>query len=59
MKDRMRRTDFTADERKNRYSIANEIELGKYKAFLREKTMVLFFQTGIRTRDTFEKESVC
>ena len=54
MKSFVRLTDFSKEELLEIFSIADNI--GEYKNFLREKTVVLFFpSTSLRTRVSFEK----
>ena len=54
MKSFVRLTDFSKEELQEIFSIADNI--GEYKNFLREKTVVLFFpSTSLRTRVSFEK----
>ena len=54
MKSFIRLTDFSKEELQEIFSIADNI--GEYKNFLREKTVVLFFpSTSLRTRVSFEK----
>jgi len=56
MKHLIKLTDFTKDDVKKIFHIADEIQTGKYQNFLKGKTIVLFFpETSIRTRVTFEK----
>lgn len=56
MKHLIRLTDYTKEDVKEIFHIADEIQNGKYEDFLRGKTMVMFFpEASIRTRVTFEK----
>lgn len=56
MKNFIRLTDYSIDEIKNIFSIADEIENGKYGNMLKGKTVVMFFpNNSIRTRVSFEK----
>lgn len=56
MKNLIHITDFTSEEIKKIFFLADEIQKGKYKDFLSGKTVVMFFpDSSIRTRVTFEK----
>lgn len=56
MKHLIRLTDYTKKEIKEIFHIADEIQQGKYKDFLKGKTIIMFFpESSIRTRVTFEK----
>ncbi|MBQ2801995.1 MAG: peptide transporter [Lachnospiraceae bacterium] len=56
MKDLIRLSDYSIKDVKAIFQIADEIPTGKYKDFLKGKTMMLFFpESSIRTRVTFEK----
>lgn len=56
MKDLIRLTDLKADDVYAIFHIADEITEGRYRNFLKEKSVVLFFPaSSIRTRVTFEK----
>lgn len=56
MKNMIRLTDYTADNIRDIFRIADELNRGKYTDFLRGKSVVMFFpSTSIRTRVTFEK----
>ena len=56
MKNLIRLTDYTKENVKEIFRIADEIQNGKYADFLKEKTIVMFFpEASIRTRVTFEK----
>ncbi len=56
MKNMIRLTDYSVAEIEKIYSIADEIEQGMYRDFLKDKTAVMFFpNSSIRTRVTFEK----
>ena len=56
MKDLIRLTDLQARDVYEIFNIADEISAGKYRGFLNEKSVILFFPTSsIRTRVTFEK----
>ncbi|HBI60241.1 MAG TPA: peptide transporter [Lachnospiraceae bacterium] len=55
-KDLLRLTDLQWDEVYEIFHIADEVQNGKYRGFLREKSVVVFFPaSSIRTRVTFEK----
>lgn len=55
-KDLLRLTDLQRDEVYEIFHIADEVQNGKYRGFLREKSVVVFFPaSSIRTRVTFEK----
>lgn len=54
MKDLIRLTDYSVDEIREIFSIADVID--KYKGILEGKTVVMFFpNNSIRTRVSFEK----
>lgn len=56
MKNLLRLSDYSADEIKEIFNVAEEIQNGKYDNLLKGKTVVMFFPgTSIRTRVTFEK----
>lgn len=56
MKNLIRLKDLTSNEIYEIFHITDEIQHGKYKNFLNNKTIVLFFpDSSIRTRVTFEK----
>lgn len=56
MKNMIRLTDYTVNDVYEIFKIADEIQNGKYKDFLKGKSIVLFFpNSSIRTRVTFEK----
>lgn len=56
LRDMIRITDYSVEEIKKIYAIADEIGHGKYRDVLKEKTVVMFFpNSSIRTRVTFEK----
>lgn len=56
MKNLLRLTDLQADDVYEIFHIADEIGEGKYRGFLDEKSVILFFPAAsIRTRVTFEK----
>ena len=56
MKNLIRLSDYSADEIKEIFIVAEEIQSGKYDNLLKGKTVVMFFPgTSIRTRVTFEK----
>lgn len=56
MRNLIRLTDLTARDIYDIFSIADEIQKGKYEDTLKGKTVVLFFPgSSIRTRVTFEK----
>lgn len=56
MKSLIRLTDYTKDDVFEIFKIADDIQNGKYKNFLTNKTVVMFFpNSSIRTRVTFEK----
>ncbi len=56
MKDLIKLADFTSDDVYEIFNIADEIQQGKYRNFLNNKSIILFFpDTSIRTRVTFEK----
>lgn len=55
-KDLLRLTDLQREEVYEIFHIADEVQNGKYRGFLREKSVVVFFPaSSIRTRVTFEK----
>jgi len=48
--------DYTKNDVQEIFHIADELQVGKYKDFLKGKTIVMFFpESSIRTRVTFEK----
>lgn len=52
----IRLSDFTKENIKDIFKIADELHTGKYDNFLSKKTLVMFFpDSSIRTRVTFEK----
>lgn len=56
MRHLIRLSDYTKEEVRELFSIADQVKQGKYKGFLEGKTIVMFFPTSsIRTRVTFEK----
>lgn len=56
MKNLVRLTDYSVNDIYDVFNIADEIQKGKYKDFLKGKSVVLFFpNASIRTRITFEK----
>lgn len=56
MRNLIRLTDYAQNDIYDIFSIADEIQKGKYEDTLKGKTIVLFFpDSGIRTRVTFEK----
>ena len=56
MKNLVRLTDYSVSDIYDVFNIADEIQKGKYKDFLKGKSVVLFFpNSSIRTRVTFEK----
>lgn len=56
MKHLIRLSDYTKDEIIKIFHIADELQQGKYKDFLKGKTIIMFFpESSIRTRVTFEK----
>lgn len=56
MKHLIRLTDYTKEEVTEIFHIADELQQGKYKDFLKGKTIIMFFpESSIRTRVTFEK----
>ena len=56
MKNLIRLTDYHVKDIFDIFSIADEVEQGKYKDILKDKSVVLFFpNSSIRTRVTFEK----
>lgn len=56
MRNLIRLTDYTKSDIYNIFSIADEVQKGKYENLLKGRTVVLFFpNSSIRTRVTFEK----
>jgi ornithine carbamoyltransferase len=56
MRSFLRITDYTKKDIFEIFDIANAVQAGKYKDFLKGKTTVMFFpEASIRTRVTFEK----
>lgn len=56
MKHFIKLTDLQSSDIYDIFHIADEISIGKYNAFLKGKSIILFFPTSsIRTRVTFEK----
>ncbi len=56
MRHLIRLSDYTKEEVREIFSIADRVKHGRYKGFLEGKTIVMFFPTSsIRTRVTFEK----
>jgi ornithine carbamoyltransferase len=56
MKNLIRLTDYTQNDVNEIFTIADELQNGKYTNFLQGKTVVMFFpDSSIRTRITFEK----
>ena len=56
MKNLVRLTDYTTQNMKNVFMLADEMKSGKYSTDLKGKSIVLFFpSSSIRTRVTFEK----
>lgn len=56
MKSLVRLTEYRRDDVQAIFHIADELQSGKYKDFLKGKTIVMFFpDSSIRTRITFEK----
>lgn len=56
MKSLIRLTEYNKKDVQNIFSIADELQYGKYKEFLKGKTIIMFFpESSIRTRITFEK----
>lgn len=56
MKNLIRLTDYTAQEVKEIFRIADDIRAGKYGGYLKGKSVVMFFPgSSIRTRVSFEK----
>lgn len=56
MKNLVRLSEYSRDDVQNIFHIADELQSGKYKDFLKGKTIVMFFpDSSIRTRVTFEK----
>jgi len=56
MKHLIRLTDYTKEDVKEIFRIADDLHNGKYRDFLKGKTIVMFFpESSIRTRVTFEK----
>ncbi|SEW12630.1 ornithine carbamoyltransferase [[Clostridium] fimetarium] len=56
MRNLIRLRDYTKNDVQEIFHIAEELQAGKYKDFLKGKTIVMFFpESSIRTRVTFEK----
>ncbi len=56
MRNTIRLTDFTIEKLQEIFQITDDLQEGKYKNFLRDKTVIMFFPaSSIRTRVTFEK----
>lgn len=56
MKSLVRLRDYSRDDVQMIFHIADELQIGKYKDFLKDKTIIIFFpDSSIRTRITFEK----
>ncbi len=56
MKNLIRLREYSRDDVKRIFHIADELQSGRYKEFLKGKTIVMFFpDSSIRTRITFEK----
>lgn len=56
MKSLVRLSEYNRDDVQRIFHIADELQSGKYKDFLKGKTIVMFFpDSSIRTRITFEK----
>jgi len=56
MRNLIRLSDYSKQDILDIFQIADNLQTGKYKNFLREKTIVMFFpNTSIRTRVTFER----
>ena len=56
MKSLVRLREYSRDDVQRIFHIADELQSGKYKDFLKGKTIVMFFpDSSIRTRITFEK----
>lgn len=56
MRSLIRLSDFNKNDILNIFEIADDLKKGKYKDFLKGKTVVMFFpDSSIRTRVTFEK----
>ena len=56
MKDFLRLTDYTAEDIRDIFNLADELRQGKHAEALRGKTVILFFpSSSLRTRVTFEK----
>ena len=56
MKDLLRLTDYTAEDIRNIFNLADKLRQGKHAEALRGKTVILFFpSSSLRTRVTFEK----
>lgn len=56
MKSLVRLSQYNKEDVERIFHIADELQSGKYKDFLKGKTMVMFFpDSSIRTRVTFEK----
>lgn len=56
MRNTIRLTDYTIEKLQEIFQIADDLQEGKYKNFLRDKTVIMFIPaSSIRTRVTFEK----
>lgn len=56
MKHLIRLSDYSKEDIKEIFNIADQLKQGKYQEFLKGKTIVMFFpESSIRTRVTFEK----
>lgn len=56
MKHLFRLSDYSKEDIKEIFNIADQLKQGKYREFLKGKTIVMFFpESSIRTRVTFEK----
>lgn len=56
MKHLIRLSDYSKEDIKEIFNIADQLKQGKYREFLKGKTIVMFFpESSIRTRVTFEK----
>lgn len=56
MKDLLRLTDYTAEDIRDIFNLADELRQGRHAGVLRGKTVILFFpSSSLRTRVTFEK----
>ena len=56
MKNLIRLTDYTQSDIYEIFSIADEVQAGKYTDILKGKSVLMFFpNSSIRTRVTFEK----